>query len=354
MGHTRVAFVKDWLTSWGGSEQQLLDLLELYPDAPVYTSVYDRLRLPQFAKYDIRTMRVPGWLARGRRFEWLAPLLPAYFGSLRIKASPLISITSGFAKAARVDGSGQHVCVCNTPLRFAWRFGGDRRGLLGSLAAPWFRRFDVASSRSVDRFLANSTNVATRIRECYGRESEIVYPPVHVTDYEGIKRRPDGEAIVTVGRLVPYKRVDLIVSFANALKLPLKVIGDGPEGAALRQLAGPTVEFLGFADLGRIKEELARARAFVFAADEDFGIAPVEAMAAGLPVFAYRAGGAIETVIEGKTGLFFDKQSVPAMKRRWARFLETDWKVEDCRRQARRFSQEVFQSKMRQIIEGER
>lgn len=345
-----IVFVKDWLTSWGGSEQQLLDLLELYPQAPIYTSVFDRERLPMFAKYDIRTMRVPGWLAKGRRFEWLAPLLPAYFNHLRLRADVVVSISSGFAKAAHAVSPGKHISICNTPLRFAWNFAGDNRGRLAKFLAPWFRRFDVRSSRAVDLFLANSRNVAGRIKDCYGRDSEVLYPPVHVEDYLTIKRTAKPNGWLVIGRQVPYKRTDLVVEAANKGGIPLTVIGDGPELAHLKEMAGPTVQFLGFATAEQIKEEMAKAAAFIFPADEDFGIVPVEAMAAGLPVIAYGRGGATESVADGKTGLFFKEQTADSLLEAWARFQTHKWSDAVCRSQAHKFSKQSFLTSIQKYI----
>lgn len=342
MARTKVAFVKDWLTSWGGSEDQLLQLLERFPTAPVYTSVYDRERLPQFAKYDIHTMRVPRWFAGGRRFELLALLLPSYFNRLQINADVVVSITSGFAKAAHAVAPGKHLSICNTPLRFAWSFGGDDRGRLSQLFAPWFRRFDVTSADSVDLFLANSRNVQERIKRCYGRESEVLYPPVNTEAFRRVRRTKKPRGFVTLSRLVAYKRIDLIVQACTELNVELTVIGTGPEEESLKRLAGPTVRFLGFADRERVLQEYAQAEGYIFAANEDFGISPVEAMASGLPVIAYRAGGALETVKEGVSGLFFNEQSVVSLKRAISRFRHHGFKSDECRAWAAQFDQAVF------------
>lgn len=345
-----IIFVKDWLTSWGGSEQQLLDLLELYPQAPVYTSVYDRARLPMFAKYDIRTMAVPKWLSTGRRFEWLAPLLPAYFNRLRLNADVVVSVTSGFAKAAHAVSPGQHISVFNTPLRFAWNFGGDDRGRLGKLLAPWFRRFDVRSSRAVDLYLANSHNVAQRVKECYGRESEVVYPPVHCAEYLAVQRAAKPAGWLVVARLVSYKRTDLVVEAANQLGIPLTVIGDGPEATRLQALAGPSVRFLGFTDQKVILDEMSWAAAFIFPSNEDFGITPVEAMAAGLPVIAFGQGGATETVVDGETGLFFAEQTASSLISAWNLFQKKTWSADRCRQRAAEFSKEKFLTSLQRYI----
>lgn len=337
----RVALVKDWLTSYGGSEEQLWQLHLLYPEAPIYTSVYDEQRLPQFKQADIRQMPLSRWFRKGRRFEKLALLLPLYFSTLRLKDyDVVISISSGFAKAVNTDPRTVHICICNTPIRFAWGFGTDKRGLIGKITSPYFRWFDKRSARKVDHFLANSANVARRIQQVYNRESEVLYPPVHVENFIGLKRSNKPEGLITIGRLVYYKRVDLIIAACNQLKLPLTVIGTGPEEVKLRQMAGPTVTLLGFCDLTKIKHELAKAKAFVFAAEEDFGIAPVEAMAAGCPVIAYKKGGSLETVT-AETGLFFNQQSVDSLVKA-IKLMPSRWNRRNMQKQVEHFSVDSF------------
>lgn len=337
----RIALVKDWLTSYGGSEEQLWQLHLLYPDAPIYTSVYDDQRLPQFKTADIKQMPLSNWFRKGRRFEKLALLLPLYFTSLKLTGfDVVISISSGFAKAVTTDPQTVHICICNTPIRFAWGFGADNRGVISRLLAPYFRWFDRRSARKVNHFLANSANVSSRIKAVYQRQSEVLYPPVHVEKYLHLKRNPHPEGLITVGRLVNYKRVDLIIAACNQLQLPLTVIGTGPEENHLKKLAGPTVKLLGFCDISTIRQELAQAKAFVFAADEDFGIAPVESMAAGCPVIAYKRGGSLETVTH-ETGIFFNEQTVESLVAAIER-LPSNWNLTAMRKQAQRFSVDNF------------
>ena len=346
-----LALVKDWLTSYGGSEEQLWQIHQMYPNAPIYTSVYDKKRLPQFARAKIHTMNLPSFMAKGRRFEKLAWLLPHYFSRLDLSNfDVVISVTSGFAKGVHTSKKCQHLSICNTPIRFAWNLGGDRRGFLGRLTSPYFRWYDVQSSKGVDVFYANSKNVQRRIEQIYDRSSEVLYPPVKVEEFTKIKRVKNPVGYITIGRLVPYKRVDIIIKACNKLKVPLTVIGTGPEEKTLKQLAGPQVCFLGFADEKIIKQELAKAKAFIFAAEEDFGIAPVEAMAAGCPVIALGKGGAKETVIDGKTGLWFKKQNVDSLRK----ILSAEWPSFDTtvlRKQADKFSVKHFRSKVKQAID---
>lgn len=309
----RIAFTKDWLTSYGGSEEQLFLLHKLYPKAPIYTTVYDQERLPQFASADIRTMSLPAAMRRGRRFEKLAPFMPRFFSKLDLSAyDVVVSVTSGFAKGVHTSSRTRHLCICNTPLRIAWGFGGDDRGLASRLLGLALRKFDVKSSHDVDLFLANSKNVAERILQVYKRKSKVLYPPVHIERFT-TKRSSTPRGFVTASRLVPYKKVAIIVEACTRLSVPLTVFGEGPAESSLRRIAGPTVTFTGFAAPQKLVKAYATAAAFIFAADEDFGIAPVEAMAAGCPVIAYNGGGAKETVKEGLTGTFFYEQTVDSL-----------------------------------------
>ncbi len=324
----RIAFTKDWLTSYGGSEEQLYQLHLLYPDAPIFTTVYDERRLPQFAGADIRTMRVPAFMRKGRRFEKLAPFMPRYFRSLDMSEfDVVVSVTSGFAKGIRTGSKTKHICICNTPLRIAWKFGGDDRGLASRILGRMLRRFDYESSKDVDLFLANSHNVAARIKQVYGRDSKVVYPPVNTQRYVS-PRATKTTGFVTISRLVAYKRIDIAVEACTALHLPLIVAGEGPEKERLQAMAGPTITFAGFVDEVKKVQLCSEAKAFIFAADEDFGIAPVEAMAAGCPVIAYRSGGALETVRDGVSGTFFAEQTAASLQEALRNFSETDYKKE--------------------------
>lgn len=314
----------------------------MYPDAPIFTTVYDEKRLPQFKGADIRTMRVPAFMRKGRRFEKLAPFMPRYFRSLNMaEFDVVVSVTSGFAKGIRTGETTQHICICNTPLRIAWKFGGDDRGLASRILGRLLRRFDYESSKDVDLFLANSHNVAARIKQVYGRDSKVVYPPVHTQQYaiSGVAKTAN---FVTISRLVAYKRIDIAVEACTALNLPLIVAGEGPERERLQAMAGPTITFVGFVDELEKAKLCSGARAFIFAADEDFGIAPVEAMAAGCPVIAYHSGGALETVKDGVSGAFFPEQTAESLQKALQDFSETDYKKDKIVAQAALFDVRCF------------
>lgn len=340
----KIAFTKDWLTSYGGSEEQLYQLHLLYPDAPIYTTVYDSQRLPQFAKADIRTMKLPAFMQAGRRFEKLAPLMPGYFGRLDLaEYDVVVSVTSGFAKGIHTTNTTKHLCICNTPLRMAWGFGGDDRGVVGRLLGRLLRSFDVKSSHDVDLFLANSHNVAKRIAEVYKRTSRVLYPPVHVDRFD-LQRAAHPKGFVTTSRLVPYKRVDILIAACNQLRIPLTVFGVGPENDRLRKLSGPTITFEGFATAKKIAETYSKSEAFLFAGEEDFGIALVEAMAAGCPVIAYKAGGALETVKDGVSGLFFPDQSKESVVAALTKYAQHGFESNKVKKWAQQFSTQNFVS----------
>ena len=357
----RVAIVHDYLNQYGGAERVLEALHDMYPDAPIFTSIYDRQAMPpHFRTWDIRTswmQRLPGWR---RLFRHYVLLYPSAFESFDLSDYDLVlSSSSAFAKGVIPAPHARHICYCHTPMRFAWRtgayvereqFGGAERAMLPVLLT-YVRLWDVASAARVDTFVANSHAVAQRIRRYYGRESVVIPPPVELPPY---RPRPTDDFYVAGGRLVPYKRLDLAVRALTALGLPLKIFGEGRDRAALEAIAGPTVEFLGHISDEQRRDLLARCRAFIVPGEEDFGITPLEAMAAGRPVIAYGAGGALDSVIDGVTGRFFYTPDAAALA---TAILESRADVYDpltIRRHAEGFGCEVFVRRMRALIEESR
>ncbi|MDQ2817966.1 MAG: glycosyltransferase [Candidatus Eremiobacteraeota bacterium] len=308
----KVAFVHDYLTQLGGAERVLLEMHRLFPAAPIFTSLYDPRRCGDaFAHLDVRTT----WLQRvpyaARFFRALLPLYPAAFESLDLSGYELvISSTTSFAKGVRVKPGTLHVAYVNTPTRFVWRAPGYAFDVMPAIARPAFvaigpalRRWDLAAAKRPHRIIANSRNVAERVRRIYGRQSDVLACPVDVADFAPAPQT-DGYYLV-VARLLPYKRVNLAIEACNALGVPLIVVGAGPQERSLRKLAGRTVYFAGRVDDRARRRLFAGAEAVIVPGIEDFGLVPVEAAAAGRPTVAFAAGGALETVIEGKTGVFF-------------------------------------------------
>lgn len=359
----RVALVHDYLNQNGGAERVLEELHALWPDAPVYTSIYDRDRMPPtYRDWDVRTtfmQRLPGILGNHQPY---LPVYPVAFSRLDLRGYDLIvSSSSAFAKNVYPAPGALHVCYCHSPMRFAWSYGDyARRERIGRAvgAALWpvlraVRLWDRRGTGRVDHLIANSRVVAGRIARFYGREATVIHPPVRTDVAPGAG--PPGDFYLILTRLVPYKRLDIVVEAFNRLGLPLKIAGVGRDRAALERLAGPNVTFLG----GVSDEEKARlyatCRATIFPAEDDFGIAQVEAQAAGRPVLAYRAGGALETVVEGVTGLFFDEQTpaavAGAVERLEARYAAGGFDGAAIVAHARSFDAAVFRRAIRDFVE---
>ncbi|MCY3912648.1 MAG: glycosyltransferase [Chloroflexi bacterium] len=354
-----VALVHDWLNQQGGAEVVLEQLHAMYPDAPVYTSFYAQdLVDPAFRQLDVRTnwlQRLPGWRTRHQAF---LPLYPLAFQSTRVRdAKVVVSNVSAFCKGIQTPPGSIHVCYCLTPTRFIWMPEAYllREGYpawLPRALAPllwWMRRWDRAAAQKVTQFVAISQAVAERIRRFYGREAMVVHPPVHTTRFAPTTEV--GDYFLVVSRLIPYKRIDLAVRACTEASLPLVVVGDGRDLHSLRRMAGPTVRFAGRVSDDEVRRHMARCRAFVFPGEEDFGIAPVEAQAAGRPVVAYAAGGALETVRDGETGVLFPEPTVPSLLQALERV--TDMPIDAARlvRHAAQFDASVFRSKLRRAIE---
>lgn len=355
----RVAITTDWLNSFGGAERVLLQLHRMFPDAPIYTTVHDRRGLPaQMQDWDVRTsflQRIP-WARR--RHQAFLPFMPMAWEEFDFSEYDLVLTTnSACAKGVITRPGTLNICYCYTPCRYIWDLypeytRGKRSKPFIAPVAHWLRLWDRLSADRVDHFVGISHEVAARIRRHYGREAEVVYPPV---DVERIRpsMAPPEDFYLVVSRLVPYKRVDLAIAAANRLRRRLIIVGDGSERRRLQAIAGPTIEFLGRRSDEEIAELYARCRAFLFPGLEDFGIAPVEAQAAGRPVIAFAAGGALETVVDGKTGVLFTSQTPEGLANAIERLESMNIDAGVCRRNAERFSAERFRDRLRQTIESQ-
>ncbi len=360
----RVALVHDYLLEIGGAERVLMVLAEIFPQAPIYTLLCDYGKWTRFfPKERIRVSslhKLPGFL-RGRR-RWLLPFLPLAAETFNLRDFDLvISSSAGFAKGIITNSRTVHVSYCHTPTRFLWDLchfytGGSKLGFLKKPLLHWLRLWDLAASRRVDYFIANSKNTARRIRKYYNRDSAVVYPPVDLTESEPASEEksqaPFGDYFLVISRLISYKRIDLAVRAFSALGLPLVVIGDGPEKRRLEKMAAKNVKFLG-SHYGETKYlYLKHCKAFIFPGEEDFGIAPVEAMMLGRPVLAQRIGGLLESVIEGKTGEFFDQPSAESLIA-GLRKLEANIKNYDpefIKNHARKFGKERFVGEIKEFV----
>jgi len=354
----KVAIVHDFLMQMGGAEKVVEILHDLFPNAPVYTSAYDAEAMPAYYRdWDIRTsflQRLP-WKRVTHRAALL--LYPMAFESFDFSAYDLvISSSSAFAKGIITLPGTHHICYTHAPMRYAWTtqtYMENERVFkpLRSLLTPgthYLRLWDAAAAARVDKYIANSSIVARRIRKFYRAEAEIVFPPVN-TDRFAISPTI-GDYYIIVSRAVPYKRIDLAVEAFTRLKIPLKIVGSGRQRKELQAGAGNNIEFLGRVNDRELPDLMARARGYIMPGEEDFGIAPVEANACGRPVIAYAAGGALDSQIDGETGILFSEQTVDALCDAVCRAENTEFDPAAIRAHAKQFDTAVFRERILQVV----
>jgi glycosyltransferase involved in cell wall biosynthesis len=343
----RIAIVHDRLNVRGGGEMFLEELCRLYPDAPVYTLIYDPAVFSgsPIAAHQIRTSFLDKLPFAAGNHRIYIPLMPWAVESLDLSNYDLIiSSSAAFAHGIRTHDKQLHISYIHSPMRYAWHQNTLHTQQLGFGAWPIrtllaaLRGWDRRAAQRPQYLLANSNWTATCVQAAFGRGSTVIYPPVQVQNFRPAPQR--GDYYLTVSRLVPYKRVDVIVRAFSQLGLPLVVAGDGPQAARLLTQAANNITFRSGQTDAQIAELMGAAKAFVYAAEEDFGIAPVEAQAAGCPVIAYGHGGLIETVVEGQTGLFFNEQTEEALIEAVRRFENGEWrfKIGDLQSQAENFN----------------
>lgn len=316
----RPVILHDFLIQDGGAERCLVEFARMLPEARIETTFFDEDRFSD----RVDPERLHGWplqrlLGPTRRFRMLLPLYPAWFTTRTIRAPLLLSSSVAFCKSARVAPGGLHISYVYTPMRYAWDLdtylAGSSYGWVPRLGAhllrPLLQRWDVWTSRRPDVIVTISETVRLRISSSWGRPSEVIYPPVDTEEIQ--PGDADDGFLLVAARLLAYRRVDLAIQAATRLGRPLVVVGDGPERARLERMAGPTVQFLGHVPRSTVVDLMRTCHAYVVPGIEDFGIAPVEAMAAGRPVVAFGAGGLTETVVDGQTGVFFAEPTVDAL-----------------------------------------
>lgn len=354
-----IALIHDWLTNFAGGERVLLEISKLFPKAPIFTSVYDQKGARSFAGKDIRTsflQKIP--FMKSKR-ELLVPFAPFAFEQINLSKYNLILSSCSMASKGVLSKPGSiQICYCHTPSRYLWEPEVDSRaktGLFSGLrqrVAHNLRIWDRLAADRVDYFLANSKYIASRIKKYYQRDSIVVYPPVDIKAYEPGKQSEIKDYYLFVSRLVRYKKCDLVIDAFNDLGLPLKVIGKGPDKKYLQRKAKSNIEFLGYLSNTDMKKYYQEAKAFIFAAEEDFGIVPVEAMACGRPVIAYGKGGVAETVVDGVTGMFFNEQTPQCLIEAVKKFNSDNYDPKKIRAQAEKFSNEVFRTKYMEAVES--
>lgn len=353
----KIAIVHDWLTGFAGGEQVILALHTMYPDAPIFTSLYSPAKVPQFAKATVipsYLQKIPGLIQKDKL---AIPLMPAAFEAFDFKGFDVIISSGALSKGIITHPGQRHINYCHTPIRYIWNLGGDNRNKgkwdswLREREAHKMRIWDVVSSERVDEFVANSKTVQSRIKKIYRRDSTVIYPPIEVGRFE-LSTISDDYYLV-VGRLVSYKRPDLIIDACIKSGRKLKVVGIGPEEESLKLRAknSPQIEFLGRVSDAERNVLYANAKAFIFASEEDFGIVPVEAMACGKPVICYSVGGQTDSVIEGLSGVYFTEQTPDSIIEAIEKFEHLSFDPVKIHAHAQQFSTSTFQDKMRALIE---
>lgn len=363
----RTALVHDWLPVYAGAERVLEQMIDTFPESDLF-SLIDFIPDDQrdfLRGKSVQTSFIQRLPFARTKYRYYLPLAPVAIEQFDLSDyDVVVSSSYAVAKGILTRADQLHISYVHSPIRYAWDLHHDYleqgrlqrgpRGVIARLILHYMRLFDATSANRVDVFVANSRNVARRIQKTYRRPAHVIYPPVDVDRFEVCRKKED--FYVTMSRLVPYKRVDLIVeAFSEMPEKELVVIGDGPDFDAIRRAAGPNVTLLGYQPNDAVEYYLEHARAFVFAAEEDFGIVPVEAQACGTPVIAYGRGGAQETVLPGRTGVFFPEQTTEHLKEAVDAFesLRARMDPEEIRANAERFSPQVFRERFRQLVESE-
>ncbi|MBD3419499.1 MAG: glycosyltransferase [Chitinivibrionales bacterium] len=359
----KTALIHEWLVTNAGAESVLQSIYKLFPgDIHALFHDPDGLRGTLWENADVTTSMLQRLPFGRKRYRAYLPLFPMAVEQFDLRDYKLI-LSSSYAVAKGVLNSSDqlHICYCHSPMRYIWDLTFEyleaaqiERGLksfLVRLVFHYMRMWDQISAARVNHFVANSYYIAHRIQKCYNREATVIYPPVDIHRFHVSRHKDD--YFITISRLVQYKRIDLIVKAFNELGLRLLIIGDGPARDRLKAIAQKNIEFLGYVSSPAIEEYLSKARAFIFSAEEDFGIVNVEAQAAGVPVVAFGRGGALETVIENETGLFFWKQSPQAIIDAMRQFLVNEHKFDPAyiRQNAESFPRERFELEFKRFVD---
>jgi len=358
----KVALVHDYLNQMGGAERVVLALHEMFPDAPLYTSIYDPQRVDAaFQSIDIRTSFMQKFPLVKKHHQPFLPFYPFAMERLDLRGYDLVlSSSSAFAKGIITRPETMHICYCHTPMRWCWNYDEyverEHLGRIPRNILPFFisglRVWDQTSSMRVDHFIANSPVVADRIRKYYRRNAVVIPPPVEVSRFTFDPTSQPEDYFLIVSRFMPYKRIDLAIEACNQLQLPLIIIGSGRDEIRLKRLAGPSIRFMGRLSDQEVLYYYAHCRALILPGEEDFGITPLEAQASGRPVIAYAAGGALASIVENVTGTFFHKQSVESLVQVLASFDEQRYDPQTIYNHALEFDLPRFRRRIQQFIEA--
>ena len=352
----RVAIVCDWLTNQGGAEKVIESIHEIYPKATFFTTIFNQKNFPKLKNSKVVTSFLQKIPFAKTKYPYLFPLMPKAIESFKLDNFDLvISSSHTVAKAVKTGKNTLHICYCHTPARSLWQSDIDQRGkgLLKKYFIEKLKVWDKKTANRPDFYLTNSQNVKARIEKIYARESVVIYPPVNTDFYQPNSAIKKADFYLFVSRLIPYKRANLAIEVFKKLRLPLKIVGTGPLETKLKQMAQnyPNIEFLDAISDKNLLKLYQQAKGLIFPCEEDFGIVPVEAQSAGLPVIAFNKGGALETIINAKTGIFFDTQSVQSLIAAIKKFEKMKFNPEVTRENALRFSQDKFKKNFRNFVQ---
>ncbi len=347
----KVALVYDRVNKWGGAERVLLALHEIFPKAPLYTSVYDK-KNAKWAKVfpEVKTTFLQKLPFAKNHHEILAPLMPWAFESFDFSGFDLvISVTSEAAKGIKTGPKTVHICYCLTPTRYLWSHRNQYlSGLRGYIASPlinFLSRWDTSAAKRPDIIIGISSEVKKRIKKYYKREAEIIYPPTEIKKFKISKGGGKQKYYLIVSRLVKYKKIDLAINVFNKLKYPLVIVGTGNEEKKLKKMASKNIKFAGFTPEKKLVDYYSNAKALIMPQEEDFGLVSVEAQSYGLPIISYKKGGAIDTVIPGKTGLFFEEQNMESLTATIQKFEKHKFDSQIIIKNANRFTKKEFKKR---------
>jgi len=362
MDNKKVVLVHDWLTGQRGGEKVLEVLAEIFPAAPIYTLFYvPGSQVPAVERRIIRTSFLQKLPFARKKYRSYLPLFPLAVELFDLQAYDLVISTSHcVAKGVIPHPDALHISYIHSPVRYAWNqyfsyFAPEKLGVFSRFLVPpvihYLRVWDESSSSRVDRFIANSENTARRIRKYYRRESVVIHPPVDADFFTPAEKEARSDEFLVVSALVPYKRIDLAISVCSRAKLPLSIVGTGPELNKLKKAAGPTVRFLGPLRSDDLREAYRKAQALLIPGEEDFGITSLEAQACGTPVIAFGKGGALESVSPGETGVLFQDLSVSGLAGALDKFRRLEFNKSVLRSNAMKFSRPLFKEKLASFIE---
>jgi len=359
MKNLKIAIVADWLTNYGGAESVISAFHDLFPEAPIYTTMYKPAKMQELGHLkNIHT----SWLDKIPfvRHQWLLGQMPTAVEMFDLDEYDIVlSSCHSVSKGVITKPDTLHICYCHTPMRYAWeswdletrikKFPRILHGLIRRKIKK-IKQWDYCAAQRVDEYIANSSYIAGQIKKYYNRDSYVIYPPVHTEKFKPVQN-PSNNFYLAVGRLIPYKKFDLIVETFNKIGLPLKIVGVGPDYKKIKNMAKSNVEILGRVSDSELSDLYANCKAFIFPQIEDAGIVPLEAMSAGRPIIALNRGGSLDSMKEGVTGIFFKEQTIEDLSLAINRFEKMEFDVKKIRDHAKQFDVENFKEKIKKFID---